>query len=509
MDNSKWYLRIAPDETYADPCSLKAGFQVSFARINQDSLAWQRRLDPRKGEMEAAIAKLAGAPYKARKVSFHLPDFIDIVLNAGDSRAALGATIGESLPNWGPVANEGRGRTVAMTNLYTDADSRAAILDKASAILCKGTLDPAGLDPALTVMGTVLHEAAHNLGPAHEYKVKGKTTSEIFGGPLASTFEELKAQTSSLYFADWLADKGVIDKRTAALGHLSDIVWAFGHISEGMYAGDGTAKPYSHLSAIQVGSFLDAGAMVWKAGEPAANGKDEGCFEIRKDKLPKAIAALEKAVVGPMARGDKAAALKLKEKHVDGSGALQATSAPSSRSAGCAGRSRASSTPSSADPSDCGSTPRCLPTRSTSRELSRDTMTTHRQHAEADNPSAPTARVSTKERRRRALLRELKQIHTLLGVGLLRRNDLSDAEMSELEEKFDRTLQMLTGVQRPTRALADLDLLMLQIAVDFWEAPGLPVVLPNVAAMQLRRMWDAFVDLYPEFANKLPVLMIA
>jgi hypothetical protein len=320
VDNSKWYLRVAPDEPYADPCSRKAGFQVSFARINQDSLAWQRKLDPRKTEMEAALAKLAGAPYKARSVSFHLPDFVDVVLNAGDQRSALGATIGESLPNWGPVANEGRGRTVAMTNLYTDADSRAAGLEKASSLLCKGTLDTAGLDPALTVMGTVLHEAAHNLGPAHEYKVKGKTTSEIFGGPLASTFEELKAQTSSLYLADWLADKGVIEKKTAALGHLSDIVWAFGHISEGMYAGDGAAKPYSQLAAIQVGSFLDAGAMAWKPVELAANGRDQGCFEIREAKLPAAIAALEKKVLAAMAKGDKAAALKLVEKQVDGGG---------------------------------------------------------------------------------------------------------------------------------------------------------------------------------------------
>ena len=40
----------------------------------------------------------------------------------------------------------------------------------------------------------MLHEAAHNLGPAHEYKVKGKTDDQVFGGPLASTLEELKAQ---------------------------------------------------------------------------------------------------------------------------------------------------------------------------------------------------------------------------------------------------------------------------------------------------------------------------
>jgi hypothetical protein len=320
VNNSKWYLRVAPDETYADPCSRKAGFQVSFARINQDSVAWQKKLDPLKSEMEAALAKLAGAPYKARSVTFHLPDFIDVVLNAGDARSAIGATIGESLPNWGPVANEGRGRTVAMTNFYTDPDSRAALVEKASSLLCKSSLDPVGLDPALAVMGTVLHESGHNLGPAHQYKVKGKTTAEIFGGPLASTFEELKAQQSSLYLADWLAAKGVLEKRTAALGHLSDIVWAFGQISEGMYNADGSPKPYSHLAAIQIGAFLEAGAMAYRAAEPAANGHDRGCFEIRAAKLPAAVALLERAVLSAMGRGDKAAAVKLREKHVDADG---------------------------------------------------------------------------------------------------------------------------------------------------------------------------------------------
>src|SRR6185295_17289035 len=118
-------------------------------------------------EMEGAIAKLAGAPYKARKVTFHLPDFIDVVLNAGDARSSLGATVGESLPNWGPVANQGRGRTVAMTNFYLDADNRAILHARAASLLCQGSFDPAALDPALGTMSTVLHEATHNLGPAH------------------------------------------------------------------------------------------------------------------------------------------------------------------------------------------------------------------------------------------------------------------------------------------------------------------------------------------------------
>ncbi|MDQ3231846.1 MAG: hypothetical protein M3Q07_08505, partial [Pseudobdellovibrionaceae bacterium] len=116
--NSKFYLRIGPDETYWEPCSRKAGVHMTFALINKDSLKWQNTLSPGLQKMEEDIARLIGAPYKARKVSFHLPDFIDIILNAGDDRDAFGLTVGQSLPNWGPVANEGRGRTVAMSNVY-------------------------------------------------------------------------------------------------------------------------------------------------------------------------------------------------------------------------------------------------------------------------------------------------------------------------------------------------------------------------------------------------------
>jgi hypothetical protein len=319
-ENSKWYLRIAPDEVYFEPCSLKAGFHVSFARINQDSLKWQRRLDPVKGDMEKALAKLAGAPYKAREVSFHLPDFIDIVLNAGDSRSSHGATIGQSLPNWGPVANEGRGRTVAMTNLYTDTDSQKALEGQASSLLCKATMAKFTSDPTPQIMGTVLHEAAHNLGPAHEYKVRGKAAREIFGGPMASTLEELKAQTAALYFTDWLVEKKVLSQDEAEKAHVRDITWTFGHISRGMYTSTGKPKPYSQLAAVQVGFLVEKGAAEWKADETAHNGKDQGCIELHLDKFPPVVTELMTQVARIKARGDDRGAKALKKKYVDVTG---------------------------------------------------------------------------------------------------------------------------------------------------------------------------------------------
>ena len=315
--NSKWYLRIGPDEVYFEPCNLKAGFHVSFALINQDSLRWQRKLDPVKTDMEKVIAELAGPPYVAREVSFHLPDFIDIVLNAGDSRSSHGATIGQSLPNWGPVANEGRGRTVAMTNLYTDSDSQAEMTTQAESLLCPATMAKFDATPEPGVMATVLHEAAHNLGPAHEYKVDGKKAGEIFGGPMASTLEELKAQTASLFLTDWLVERGVIDRALADRAHVRDITWAFGHISRGMYTATKKPKSYSQLAAIQLGFLVEHGAVQWRAELTAANKQDQGCLEIHTEKFAPLTKKLMKISAGIKARGDLAGAKQLKASYVD------------------------------------------------------------------------------------------------------------------------------------------------------------------------------------------------
>jgi hypothetical protein len=313
--NSKWYLRVGPDEVYAEPCSRKANFHMTFARINQESLDWQRRLEPVKDDMEAAMAALAGPPYEPRKVGFALPDFIDIVINAGDSRSALGATIGQSLPNWGPVAESG-GRTVAMTNLYTDPDSEAALVEQARALLCKATADR--VDPAVRFMtlATVLHEAAHNLGPSHEYRVEGKTDDQVFGGPLATTLEELKAQTAALYYADWLAGRGLLSKEDAQSTHIRDVLWSFGHIAQGMLDARGKPKAYSQLAAMQMGYLHQRGVLEWRAAEKAANGTDTGCFEVDLAKWPAVVEDLSRLAFGIKSRGDRALAEKTRDEWV-------------------------------------------------------------------------------------------------------------------------------------------------------------------------------------------------
>jgi hypothetical protein len=315
--NSKFYLRIAPDENYREPCDSKALFHVSFGLINQGSLKWSSRVEPFKTEMEKALADLAGPPYKQRDVTFKLPDFMDVALNAGDSRTEFRITIGQSLPNYGPVANEGRGRTVAMTNPYTDPDSLAQSVETTKSLLCSDTMPKFSTEQDPMLMSTVLHEAAHNLGPAHQYKAKGKIDREIFGGANASMLEELKAQTAALYFTDWLAEKQTISREEATKAHVRDVVWAFGHIMFGMTGED---QAYARLSAIQVGWLMKDGALTWRADETAANGTDKGCFSIATDKIPASVKSLMTTVAQIKGRGDKTAADKLVKDFVDVTG---------------------------------------------------------------------------------------------------------------------------------------------------------------------------------------------
>jgi hypothetical protein len=320
--NSRWYLRVAPDEVYYEPCSLKAGFHVTLARIDQASLAWQKRLEPVKAEMERALAAMAGPPYAAREVSFHLPDFIRIVLNAGDDRKVRVITGGQSLPNWGPVANEGRGRTVAMTNLFEDPKSREVLRRRAESILCAAAMSRWSDDADTHVIGTVLHEAAHNLGPSHEYAVNGRTDDRIFGGALASTLEELKAQTSALYLTDWLTGRGVLTQEVAERAHVWNVLWIFRYMSQPLYDPQGKIQPYPALAAVQFGALLDAGALRWDADEIAANGADRGCVSVDFARLPAAVARLEARVLGVKARGDLDGANALKRDYVDATGPL-------------------------------------------------------------------------------------------------------------------------------------------------------------------------------------------
>ncbi len=320
--NSRWYLRVGPDETYWDLCQAKAGFHVSFARIDRSSLALQDQLSKLRTQMERSLGEIAPA-YKPRSVRFAMPDFIEIVVNSGNSRSPLGATIGQSLPNWGKVATEGRGRTVVMTNLYTDPDSRAMAREKARRMLHDETMADYTDDRRIALLDIILHEATHNLGPHSDYRIDGKDPRQIFGGQVATVLEELKAQTGSWFYTELLRRSGVITDVEARQIYVHALAWSFGHLSQGLFSPSGNPKPYSQLSAIQIGFLVDRGALTWEEVEDPVAGRTVGKFRVHFDRVPAAARELMAEVVRIKATGDVAAAKALIDAYVTGDRAAQ------------------------------------------------------------------------------------------------------------------------------------------------------------------------------------------
>lgn len=315
--NSRWYVRVAPDETYFEPCQLKAAFHLSLARVDAGALAWEEKLSGLRGAMEERFAAVIGAPYKARDVRFHLPEFIDIAINAGDSRSAFGATIGQSLPNFGKVAEEGRGRTVAMANLYTDADSRQTALQQAESLLAPEVAALLVDAEEVGRLDTVLHEAAHNLGPYGGTLIRGKRPEEHFGGRIDAVLEELKAQTGSMLLMPLLGERGLLTPAQVQQGWANTLAWAFGHVAAGMWTPTGQPKTYSQLAAILLGELQAAGALRFVEG---GDGPDPGRFHVDFEKMGAAVDGLMHAVGRIKATGDVAAATALIERHVGEAG---------------------------------------------------------------------------------------------------------------------------------------------------------------------------------------------
>ncbi len=314
--NSKFYLRIGADEVYWDLCQQKAGFHTSFALIDKGSLELQEKLNPLREKMENALGALT-PDYKARSVSFQMPDFIQIIMNAGDARKGLGATIGQSLPNWGSVVERGGSRTVVMTNLYQDPDSRVVARQKAAEMLGPETMNFYTEEQRISLIDIILHEATHNLGPYSDYRIDGKRPAQIFGGGLATVLEELKAQTGSWFYVPMLLEAGVIDERQARELYAHALVWSFGHLSQGLFQADGNPKPYSQLSAVIVGRLADAGALEWVVVNQA-DGSQKGLFEMKFELVPQVIESLMRDVVSAKATGNVEAAKAIVDTYVTG-----------------------------------------------------------------------------------------------------------------------------------------------------------------------------------------------
>ncbi len=314
---SRWFFRVAPDQVFFSPCRRKAMFHVSFGRVDRSGIAWKRKIAMIQSRMEEELSDLAGPAYAARPVELSLPDFVRVILNAGDSRRPRGAYIGNNLPTAGPLAKAGRARSISFVNMYADRDSRALIDATINDYFCAETAPRLSSAPKPRIINTLLHVASRGLGPTLGHVVDGRSAADVFGGSRAFMLDQAQAQTSAMYFVHWLKERGLFEPEIADQAMAYGVIWGFSHITRGVFGPEGRRLEHGHAGAMILSAMLERGGMAWQPEAQSASGNDKGCFALKFDRFSAAAEHLLRKILDTKARGDAEQAEALLKRYVD------------------------------------------------------------------------------------------------------------------------------------------------------------------------------------------------
>jgi hypothetical protein len=140
------------------------------------------------------------------------------------------------------------------------------------------------------MLGTIMHEICHGLGPAFARTAAGKVSIRQSIGPIYSGLEEAKADVTGMFGLKWLVDHGVLPKEKLEEFYASYVGGIFRTVRFGVAEAHGQAEmmEFNYLSsrgAIQRESS-------WR-------------YTIDYDKMPDAMADLAKELLEIEATGDR------------------------------------------------------------------------------------------------------------------------------------------------------------------------------------------------------------
>ncbi|MBU0505156.1 hypothetical protein KJ708_04100 [bacterium] len=320
MHNSKYALRVAPDESYWEPCQGKAGFELWFGRVNKEAAETLDVYSAMKGELEQEVAKLTPY-YKAEPKEIDVPDFVDIALTNGDTRHPVGGVAGQALPNW--TYEENGFRKNIFLGIGSAPEHIAMYRQQAEMMLHPASFAYYTDDQSYVNKHVAGHEITHSIGAGRDsnivdpetgaYKkdpVTGEPISakEALGSQYRSTLEELRAETGSLFFAGIFLEKNMISENDYRKEIVKEFMWCLKHYSYGMLEADGRPKTYSQVAAAIVHHLMKENVVTFTDGK----------FNIDFVNYHEAITKLFKDVSHYQLTGDRDAVAGIFEPILDG-----------------------------------------------------------------------------------------------------------------------------------------------------------------------------------------------
>jgi hypothetical protein len=286
LKNPKFDIIFAPYETYMDGLLGMKGSYGAAVMIRNDRES--KRLEFfAKYVPEIQDALPVAAEDRPSKRGLETPmEVMDSPFRSGDLTHGYQA-VADNLPN-DPRVHEQKGSKKLFFKNFIDAR-----VDYIVVPVARKLMEPeqaAKVTSEGYLVGTIMHEICHGLGPAFARTPTGKVNIRESIGPRYSSLEEAKADVTGMFALQWLMDHGVLPKEKLEEYYAS-------------YVGDlfrtvrfGTAEAHGQAETMEMNYLLERGAVTHSA---------TGRYAIDYQKIAGAIADLTKELLAIEATGDQ------------------------------------------------------------------------------------------------------------------------------------------------------------------------------------------------------------
>ena len=290
LKDPKVDLIFAPYETYDDTLlGVKATYGASI--LVRDQAESAKLATFRKYVADIQDSLPSPAQDRPSKRGLETPmEVMDAPFRTGDLGHGYQA-VADNLPN-DPKIHELKGSKKLFFKNFMDARVNYVILPLARYMMPESQAAMASADGYL--LGTIMHEICHGLGPAFAHDASGeKVDIRAAIGPIFGGLEEAKADVVGMFALKWLVDHGVLPKQKLNGYYASYLAGNFRTLRFG------AAEAHGQAEMMEFNYYVEQGAV-----RRDASGK----YSVDFEKMPDAIAGLAKELLVMEATGDRARA---------------------------------------------------------------------------------------------------------------------------------------------------------------------------------------------------------
>jgi hypothetical protein len=286
LKDPKFDVIFAPYETYTDDLlGVKATYGAAVLIRNPEESQKLTMFQKYVADVQDALP-LAAEDRPSKRGLESPMEVMDTPYRAADLRHGYQA-VADNLPN-DPRVHEQKGSKKIFFKNFMDARVDYVILPLARFVMLPDQAAKASGQGYL--LGTIMHEMAHGLGPAFARTAAGKVSIREMIGPIFSGLEEAKADVVGMFGLKWLVDHGVLPKDKLEECYASYVAGIFRTVRFG------TAEAHGQAEMMEF-NYLSERAAIKR--------ESSGRYAIDYARMPEALGDLAKELLEIEATGDR------------------------------------------------------------------------------------------------------------------------------------------------------------------------------------------------------------